>query len=175
MQHGDGSGLLLCNLQCSYGGEAYVGLVYWTGLVEFMRNIYWFQLAKGGMSFEVGFVAYLFTPALVIAHPILRARLQGHIWSRPLLLLCGLVGIGGQFFWGPLMRLAFAATSVGILGIYVIDGLWAASRARRRQVAFGMVGGIMLLQVEFLIPGRVLLLVVQSMMFHIQHPNLESN
>ena len=109
-------------------GEAYVGLVCWTGLVEFMRNIYWFQLAKGGMSFEVGFVAYLFTPALVIAHPILRARLQGHIWSRPLLLLCGLVGIGGQFFWGPLMRIAFAATSVGILGIYVIDGLWECTQ-----------------------------------------------
>jgi hypothetical protein len=129
-------------------GEAYVGLVYWTGLVEFVRNLYWFQLQKAGFSKEVALVAYLFSPPLVLAHPVLRAYVQGHIWSRPLLLLCGLVGIAGQFVWGPLMRLAFSGTTVGILGIYVIDSLWAVSRARRRRAAFGMSGGILLLQVS---------------------------
>lgn len=47
------------------------------------------------------------------------------------------------------MRLAFSGTTVGILGIYVIDSLWAVSRARRRRAAFGMIGGILLLQVGF--------------------------
>lgn len=128
-------------------GEAYVGLVYWTGLVEFVRNLYWFQLKNGGLTKEIALVAYLFTPPVVLSHPVWRAHVTLHIWSRPLLLLCGLVGIGGQFFWGPLMRLAFSGTTVGILGIYVIDSLWAVSRARRRRAAFGMIGGILLLQV----------------------------
>lgn len=124
-----------------------MGLVYWTGLVEFFRNLYWFQLQNGGITKEIFLVAYLFSPPLVLSHPVLRGYVQGHIWSRPLLLLCGLVGIGGQFAWSALMRLAFSGTTVGILGIYVIDSLWAVSRARRRRAAFGMIGGILLLQV----------------------------
>lgn len=138
--------------------ESYVGLIFWTALVEFVRNVYWFQLQSGGIAPEIGFLAYLVIPAVVLGQPFLRELLDYHPWTRSLLLLCGLVGVWGQSERTPLKRLSFSGNSVAIMGVYVLEGVWTGTAARRRRTGFGMIGGILLLQVGLPVPEKFLLL-----------------
>ncbi|KAG6550772.1 hypothetical protein Mapa_007676 [Marchantia paleacea] len=128
-------------------GKSYVGLIYWTVLVEFLRNVFWFQLRAGHLAPQLGFLAYLFIPSVVVGRPFFRQFLEKHPWSRALLVIGGVLGLWGQWYHSAVRRVTLSATGVGLLGIYVWEGMWAATTARRERTAFGMVGGILLLQV----------------------------
>lgn len=130
-------------------GKSYVGLIYWTALVDFLRNLYWFQLKAGGLAPQVGFAAYLFIPSLAVGRPFFRQFLDDHPWARALLVVGGVLGLWGHLQSSALRRVTLSACGVGLLGIYVGEGLWAGTTARRERTAFGMVGGILLLQVRF--------------------------
>ncbi|KAL2636097.1 hypothetical protein R1flu_007576 [Riccia fluitans] len=128
-------------------GKSYVGLIYWTVLVEFLRNVFWFQLRAGRVAPQLGFLAYLFIPSVVVGRPFFRQFLEKNPWSRALLVIGGVLGLWGQWYHSAVRRVTLSATGAGLLGIYVWEGMWAATTARRERTAFGMVGGILLLQV----------------------------
>lgn len=42
--------------------ESFVGLLFWTSLANFLRCIYWLQLRRGGASWDILYLSYLFVP-----------------------------------------------------------------------------------------------------------------
>ncbi|CAI5984511.1 unnamed protein product [Closterium sp. NIES-64] len=128
--------------------EAFVGLLFWTSLMAFVRSVYWFMLAAQGLTSHILLLGYLLVPGLVLGHEFLHQLLSTNPVLRALLVLGGVVGVGGSregvetTIWG----VALSGAGVAMVGLYIGEGLWLAPPARRRRVGFGLAGGLLLLQ-----------------------------
>ncbi|CAI7906485.1 unnamed protein product [Closterium sp. NIES-53] len=128
--------------------EAFVGLLFWTSLMAFVRSVYWFMLAAQGLTSHILLLGYLLIPGLVLGHEFLHQLLSTNPVLRALLVLGGVVGVGGSregvetTIWG----VALSGAGVAMVGLYIGEGLWLAPPARRRRVGFGLAGGLLLLQ-----------------------------
>lgn len=120
--------------------EAFLSFLFWSLLVQFWGDVYWYQLQVGGLHPTLLYLLYLLTPALALGLAPVRNALAAYPWSRALLVVGGLLGMAGQLGDSSLYRLTLAGSAVGVMGTLVFDGIWAGTAARRRRTGFGVAG-----------------------------------